>query len=167
MSLFIKKYKYPNGKIYCSIVDGYRVEGKVKQSVIQKYGYISDLETKYNDVDKFLNDELKRLKKENESKFILKINRNQDNDFEDDTFNIGYAYLKKIFQNLDIASILKNKQYSRKIEYSLPKACELLTYSRIIKPGSIKYSFEHKNQFFEPFDLSLDFFEKASESEDQ
>ena len=121
MSLFIKKYKYPNGKIYCSIVDGYRVEGKVKQSVIQKYGYISDLETKYNDVDKFLNDELKRLKKENESKFIL-----------------------------------KNKQYSRKIEYSLPKACELLTYSRIIKPGSIKYSFEHKNQFFEPFDLSLD-----------
>ena len=156
MSLFIKKYKYPNGKIYCSIVDGYRVEGKVKQSVIQKYGYISDLETKYNDVDKFLNDELKRLKKENESKFILKINRNQDNDFEDDTFNIGYAYLKKIFQNLDIASILKNKQYSRKIEYSLPKACELLTYSRIIKPGSIKYSFEHKNQFFEPFDLSLD-----------
>ena len=37
MSLFIKKYKYPNGKIYCSIVDGYRVEGKVKQSVIQKY----------------------------------------------------------------------------------------------------------------------------------
>lgn len=156
MSLFIKKYKYPNGKIYCSIVDGYRVDGKVKQSVIQKYGYISDLETKYNDVDKFLNDELKRLKKENESKFILKINRNQDNDFEDDTFNIGYAYLKKIFQNLDIASILKNKQYSRKIEYSLPKACELLTYSRIIKPGSIKYSFEHKNQFFEPFDLSLD-----------
>ena len=156
MSLFIKKYKYPNGKIYCSIVDGYRVEGKVKQSVIQKYGYISDLETKYNDVDKFLNDELKRLKKENESKFILEINRNQDNDFEDDTFNIGYAYLKKIFQNLDIASILKNKQYSRKIEYSLPKACELLTYSRIIKPGSIKYSFEHKNQFFEPFDLSLD-----------
>ena len=92
MSLFIKKYKYPNGKIYCSIVDGYRVDGKVKQSVIQKYGYISDLETKYNDVDKFLNDELKRLKKENESKFILKINRNQDNDFEDDTFNIGYAY---------------------------------------------------------------------------
>jgi transposase len=32
----------------------------------------------------------------------------------------------------------------------------LLTYSRIIDPGSIKYTYEHKNQFFEPFDLSLD-----------
>ena len=81
---------------------------------------------------------------------------NQDNDFKDDTFNIGYAYLKKIFQELDISSILKEKQYSSKIEYSLSKACELLTYSRIINPGSIKYTYEHKNQFFEPFDLSLD-----------
>ena len=42
------------------------------------------------------------------------------------------------------------------IQFSLSKACELLTYSRILDPGSIKYNFEHKNQFFEPFDLSLD-----------
>jgi transposase len=156
MSLFIKKYKYPNGKIYCSIVDGYRIDGKVKHNVIQKYGYFDELEKKYGDANKYLNDELKRLKKENESIFNLKINKMKDNDFEDDTFNIGYAYLKNKFQELDISSILKSKQYSTKIEYSLSKACELLTYSRIIDPGSIKYSYEHKNQFFEPFDLSLD-----------
>lgn len=155
MSLFIKKYKYPNGKIYCSIVDGYRIDGKVKHSVIKKYGYLDDLKKQYGDAEKFLNDELARLKKENETKFTLKINIKQDNDFEDDTFNIGYSYLKKVFQDLDISSILKSKQYSTDIEYSLSKAFELLTYSRIINPGSIKYTFEHKNQFFEPFDLSL------------
>ena len=38
----------------------------------------------------------------------------------------------------------------------MTKACELLSYSRIINPGSIKYTYEHKNYFFEPFDLSLD-----------
>ena len=156
MSLFIKKYKYKSGKIYCSIVDGYRVNGKVKHNVIQKYGYLNELEEKYGDADKFLNNELIRLKKENNSKFTFKGDMNQDNDFEDDTFNIGYSYLKKLFQDLDISSILKEKQYSSKIEYSLSKACELLTYSRIINPGSIKYTYEHKNQFFEPFDLSLD-----------
>ena len=155
MSLFIKKYKYPSGKIYCSIVDGYRINGKVKHSVIKKYGYLNDLKKQYGDAEKFLSDELARLKKENETKFTLKININQDNDFEDDTFNIGYSYLKKIFQDLDISSVLKNKQYSTGIEYSLSKVCELLTYSRIINPGSIKYTYEHKNQFFEPFDLSL------------
>ena len=156
MSLFIKKYKYPNGKVYCSIVDGYRINGKVKHSVVQKYGYFEDLSNKHEDADKFLVNELNRLKKEYESKYILKIDINQDNDFEDDTFNIGYAYLKKIFQDLNISSVLKNKQYSMNIEYSLSKACELLTYSRIIDPGSIKYNFEHKNQFFEPFDLCID-----------
>ena len=156
MSLFIKKYKYPSGKIYCSIVDGYRINGKVKHTVIQKYGYFDDLKSKYGNADKFLNDELVRLKKENQSKFTLKIDVNQFNDFTDDTFNIGYTYLKNKFQDLDISSVLKNKQYSSKIEYSLPKACELLTYSRILNPGSIKYTYDHKNQFFEPFDLSLD-----------
>ena len=156
MSLFIKKAKFKNGKTYVSIVDGFRINGKVKQKVMQKYGYLDDLKCVHNNVETFLNEELEKLKKETESKFTIKIDKNKDNDFDDDTFNIGYAYLKKIFQNLDITSILKNKQYSSKIEYSLPKACELLTYSRIINPGSIKYSFEHKNQFFEPFDLSLD-----------
>ena len=156
MSLFIKKYKYPSGKIYCSIVDGYRINGKVKHTVIQKYGYYDDLNNKYNNADNFLNNELERLKRENETKFIFKGDTNQDNDFEDDTFNIGYAYLKKIFQSLNISSVLKSKQYSTNIQYSLTKACELLSYSRIINPGSIKYTYEHKNQFFEPFDLSLD-----------
>ena len=152
MSLFIKKYKYPSGKVYCSIVDGYRINGKVKHTVIQKYGYFHDLEEKYGDADKFLNDELNHLKKDFETKFVFKGDTNQDNDFEDDTFNIGYIYLKKIFQNLDVSSVLKDKQYSSRIEYSLSKACELLTYSRIIDPGSIKHTYEHKNQFFEPFD---------------
>ena len=156
MSLFIKRTKFKTGKIYISIVDGFRLNGKVKQKVIQKYGYLNELKEKYGDADKYLNDELIRLKKENNSKFTFKGDMNQDNNFEDDTFNIGYSYLKKIFQDLDISSILKNKQYSTKIEYSLPKACELLTYSRILDPGSIKYTYEHKNQFFEPFDLSLD-----------
>lgn len=156
MSLFIKKYKYPSGKIYCSIVDGYRSNGKIKHEVIQKYGYYEQLQAKYGDADAFLNDELIRLKKEHQNVFTLKINKNQDNDFTDDTFNIGYAYLKSIFRDLNITDVLKSKQYSSKIEYSLSKACELLTYSRILNPGSIKYTYEHKNQFFEPFDVSLD-----------
>ena len=156
MSLFIKKYKYKNGRIYCSIVDGYRINGKTKHDVIQKYGYYDVLESKYDDADKYLNTELERLKKEFENCLTFKINKNQENDFEDDTFNIGYAYLKKIFQELDLNNLLKVKQRSTNIEYSLTKACELLTYSRILDPGSIKHCYEHKNEFFEPFDLSLD-----------
>jgi transposase len=156
MSLFIKKYKALNGKTYCSIVDGYLINGKVKQKVIQKYGYLEDLALTHDNPLEFLGNELARLKKEFNTKITTTIDITKDNDFEDDTFNIGYVYLKNKFQDLNINTVLKSKQYSSKIEYSLSKACELLTYSRIINPGSIKYSYEHKNQFFEPFDLSLD-----------
>lgn len=154
MSLFIKKAKYKNGKTYCSIVDGYRINNKVKQNVIKSYGYLSDLEKEHGDADSFLNSELEKLKKESESTVTIVRNLNEKNNFEDDTFNIGYAYLKSIFYNLGIIDILKKKQYTTNIQFSLPKACELLTYSRIINPGSIKYIYEHKNKFFEPFDLS-------------
>ena len=156
MSLFIKKYKTSYGKTHCSIVDGYRVNGKIKHKTIKKYGYLEDLEKQFDDPINFLNTELANLKKEFESKVTATFNKNEPNTFEDDTFNIGYAYLKNIFQDLGVIDILKKKQYSTDIEYSLSKACELLTYSRIINPGSIKYTYEHKNQFFEPFDLSLD-----------
>ncbi len=155
MSLFLKQTKYKNGKTYLSIVDGYWKDGKVKQKVYQKLGYLDDLKKEFEDPISYYKKYVESLKKEFISKITTTFNINQYNDFDDDTFNIGYAFLKKIFQDLNISSVLKTKQYSTDIEYSLTKACELLTYSRIINPGSIKYTFEHKNQFFEPFDLNL------------
>ena len=156
MSLFLKTAKFKNGKTYLSIVDGYRSNGKVKQKVYKKLGYLDDLKNIYDDPISHFKQEVENLKKVFSSKITTTFDINADNDFEDDTFNIGYAYLKKIFQELNINDVLKNKQYSSNIKYSLSKACELLTYSRIINPGSIKYTYEHKNEFFEPFDLSLD-----------
>lgn len=156
MSLFLKQAKFKSGKIYLSIVDGYWKDGKVKQKVYQKLGYLEDLKKQFDDPIVHYKNYINELKKEFETKITTTFDLNKDNDFDDDTFNIGYAYLKKIFQDLDISSVLKNKQYSSNIEYSLSKTCELLTYSRILDPGSIKYTYEHKNQFFEPFDLSLD-----------
>ena len=156
MSLFLKTTKYKNGKVYLSIVDGYRVNGKVKQKVFQKLGYLDELEKEFDDPIAHYKTYVNQLKEEFKTKITTTFDTTQDNDFEDDTFNIGYAYLKTIFKQLDIDSILKEKQYASKMEYSLSKCCELLTYSRILDPGSIKYTYEHKNQFFEPFDLSID-----------
>jgi len=156
MSLFLKKAKFKNGKIYLSIVDGYWKDGKVKQKVYQKLGYLEDLKKQFDDPIAYYENYVKELKKEFVTKITTTFDMAKDNDFNDDTFNIGYSYLKRIFQELNINNVLKNKQDSTNAEYSLSKACELLTYSRILNPGSIKHTYEHKNQFFEPFDLSLD-----------
>lgn len=156
MSLFLKQTRFKSGKIYLSIVDGYWKDGKVKQKVYQKLGYLDDLEKQFDDPVSHYKKYIEDLKKQFLSKVTTTFDITKDNDFTDDIFNIGYTYLKNKFQDLDISSVLKDKQYSTKIEYSLSKACELLIYSRILNPGSIKYTYEHKNQFFEPFDLSLD-----------
>ena len=156
MSLFLKTAKFKNGKTYLSIVDGYRSGGKVKQKVFKKLGYLDDLTKEYDDPIAHFKQEVEDLKKQFSTKVTTTFDTRLDNDFNDDTFNIGYAYLKKILRQLNISTILKDKQNSTNIKYSLTKACELLIYSRIIDPGSIKYIYEHKNQFFEPFDLSLD-----------
>ena len=156
MSLFLKQAKFKNGKTYLSIVDGYRVDGKVKQKVYQKIGYLDDLEKQFENPIEYYKRYVEVLKKQQISKITTTFDITQNNTFNDDTFNIGYAYLKNIFRDLNITDVLKSKQYSSKIEYSLSKVCELLTYSRILNPGSIKYTYEHKNQFFEPFDVSLD-----------
>ena len=156
MSLFLKQAKFKNGKTYLSIVDGYRIDGKVKQKVYQKIGYLDDLEKQFDNPIEYYKKYVEDLKKQQISKITTTFDITKDNTFDDDTFNIGYAYLKSIFRDLNITDVLKSKQYSSKIEYSLSKACELLTYSRILNPGSIKYTYEHKNQFFEPFDVSLD-----------
>lgn len=156
MSLFLKQAKFKDGRIYLSIVDGYRLNGKVKQKVYKKLGYLSDLKEEYDDPIEHYKQEVEKLKKEFLKKVTSTIDITKDNDYNDDTFNIGYVYLKRIFQELNISNVLKDKQNSTKMEYSLTKACELLTYSRILDPGSIKYIYEHKNQFFEPFDFSQD-----------
>ena len=156
MSLFLKQTRFKSGKIYLSIVDGYWKDGKVKQKVYQKLGYLDDLEKQFDDPVSHYKKYIEDLKKQFLSKVTTTFDITKDNDFTDDIYNIGYTYLKNKFQDLDISSVLKDKQYSTKIEYSLSKACELLIYSRILNPGSIKYTYEHKNQFFEPFDLSLD-----------
>lgn len=156
MSLFLKQAKFKNGKTYLSIVDGYRINGKIKQTVYQKLGYLDDLKKEFDNPVEYYKNYIDNLKKQHITKVTTTFDTTKDNDFNDDTFNVGYVYLKTIFQELNIAKILKSKQYETNIEYSLAKACELLVYSRILNPGSIKYIYEHKNQFFEPFDLSLD-----------
>lgn len=72
MSLFIKKTKFKTGKTYISIVDGFRLNGKVKQKVIQKYGYLDDLKCIHDNVDSFLSEELEKLKKKIKPNLLLK-----------------------------------------------------------------------------------------------
>ena len=46
--MYVQKSK-SHGRIYLSIVEGYRINGKVKHKTIQKLGYLEDLKKQYDD----------------------------------------------------------------------------------------------------------------------
>ena len=45
--MFLKVAKFKNGRSFLSIVEGYREDGKVKQRVIKKIGFLDEREKNY------------------------------------------------------------------------------------------------------------------------
>ena len=159
MSLFLKQAKYKNGKIFLSIVDGYRVNNKVKQVVIKKLGYLSDLEKQFDDPIAYFKEEVTKMKNENKNNFDVpsSISKNELLTNEDSVFNVGYVFLKRIYEEIGLPDFFKKKQTSLDINYNLNKIFSLLVFSRILYPGSKKDTYENRNKFFEPFNnFSLD-----------
>lgn len=168
MSIFLKKSKYKNGKVFLSIVDGYRDEHKkVKQKVVKKLGYLEDLEKLYDDPIEHFQKEIQDMK--NKDIFNIPNNLSKDELLPIDgnnLKNLGYVFLKKIYEDLELKKFFCSKQKNLKITYDLNKIFSLLVFSRILFPSSKKETFEKRNRFFEPFDKfslediyrSLDYF---------
>lgn len=154
MSLFLKIANFKNGRTYLSIVDGYRdTDKKVKQKVIKKIGYVDVLEKSIENPIEYYKNEVDKMKEDayfiipdKISKDIL-LNMDSDNDK-----NIGYVFLKKIYEELGLSDFFSSKQKKSKIDYSLNKIFSLLVFSRILYPGSKRDTCEKKDRFFEPFD---------------
>ena len=156
MSLFLKQAKYKNGKIFISIVDGYRVNKQVKQTVIRKLGYLSDLEKEYDNPIEYFKKEIEEMKTKEAFQLPSSIDKNEKLTEDDSVFNVGYAFLKKIYEELNLPIFFKDKQSKIGVNY-LNKIFSLLVFSRILYPSSKKETYENKNIFFEPFNnFSLD-----------
>lgn len=139
---------------YLSYVEGYRDENGVsRQKTIKKIGNWDDLKKLYDDpiehFNKIAKQEEENLNNELLIKLTEKIGINNNNK------NLGYVFLKKIYNELDLNNFFKNKQSKLNIDYKLNDIFELLIYSRIMYPGSKKETFDNKNIFFDDFDFSL------------
>lgn len=160
--MFVKKYKYNNGRTFLSIVNGYRENGKVKHDVIEKLGFLDELEKKYDNPIEYFSKYAKDL--EENLTYLLKNEKLKMNCSTKK--NIGYIFIKKIYEELGLKEFLNDKNKSLKVDYDLNKIFSLLVYSRILYPGSKKEAFDGKDRFFESFDnfslkdmyRSLDYF---------
>lgn len=67
--------------------------------------------------------------------------------------NIGYFYLKDIYDKLEIKQFLDNLFKNRKISFDANKINLILTCSRILDPGSKLYCFNHMHKYYGDFDF--------------
>lgn len=157
MSIFLKVAKYKNGKTYLSIVDGYRDENKkVKQTVIKKLGYIEDLKKLYDDPIEHFKKVIQDMKNDDAVNVPSNLSKDTALEISDEELkNLGYVFLKKIYEELELKKFFDSKQKKLKINYNLDKIFSLLVFSRILFPSSKKETFEKRGRLFEPFDNFL------------
>lgn len=150
------KQSISNGKPYLSFVQGYRDEnGKVKQKTIEKLGYLEDLKKQYDNPISHFKEIAKQRSNSDINELVIKNLKTKTIDNNCQQKNLGYIILKKVYNELEIHSVLNKKQAGLNINYSLNEIMKLLVFSRILYPSSKNQTYNNKNTFFENFDFSL------------
>lgn len=168
--MYVKKSGY-KGKTYLSIVEGYRINGKVRHKTIEKLGYLEDLEKIYDDPITHFKKIAEEMSKKEVNEYTIKNLTTKIIDNSSKAKNLGYVTLRQIYKELNLENFLKDKNKNLKVTYDLNKIFSLLVYSRIMYPGSKKETFEKRDRFFECFDgfeledvyRSLDYFNQYKE----
>jgi transposase len=159
--MFLKKDKKPNGRIYLSIVEGYResTTGKTKHRKIKSLGYVDDLEKEFDDPISHFTEIAKQMTLEaNQDSIPLNFSF-----FSNETIdsyatlrkNLGFVVLSYFYHKLGIDGFLINRQRNLNIEFSLNNIFQLLVYSRVLNPCSKKRAFETKDDLFMDLDIGI------------
>ncbi len=159
--MFLKKDTRPNGRVYLSIVRGFRdpVTKKSKQKAVMKVGFLDELVNEYDDPIAYFENVAKEMtRKEKEDFLLLRFTFNQNELIPRDRTlrkNLGFAILSYYYHGLNINKFLINRQRNLKIEYSLNDILQCLVYQRILNPCSKKKTYESMDKFFFDYDFSL------------
>lgn len=159
--MYLNKQKKANGDIYLSIREKYHVP-KVgsRERTVESIGYLSELKKKYDDPIAFFTTYAKELteKSKTEKNKVLRIDTSAVLAVgSNDVRNVGYGLIKFLYKELELDKFWNWKTRGRKMSFSTEQIFRLLVFSRIMNPGSKRYTLHQKDFFFEPFrDCSLD-----------
>ena len=152
--------KYDDGKIYMYLRGKEYKNGKWVAIKSQPIGYVHEFLDRYDDPLQHFRDYYKQLTKQqkaqeliDESKITLTFDINEKiKPGTSFTRNIGYVAFKRMYKELELDKFWKKISRKYNFEYDLEKIFYLLVISRLMDPGSKKYTFDHKDQYFEPIE---------------
>ena len=163
-----------NGRPYFAVFDNYwdAEMGRSRQKVIKTLGYLDKYMPDFDENDdtareaaedfarQRVKDLYQEIKKEYEKPEVehIQVDLSKQMDIgTSDLKNVGYVLFKLLYKELEIDKFWKKCASGRKFDFNPDKIFQLLVYSRIVNPGSKKYTYETRGMLFEDFgDFTLD-----------
>lgn len=151
--VFVKKQKRKNGRVYLSVVQGYRGEdGKTKTRHVRSLGYLDELEKAYDDPVAHFRAEVEA---ENEAAraeaapITVTLHPLQRIDKRaEGRIDMGAAVPSAYFhRELGIRDFFERRRTSRGFSYDPCRILELLTWNRVSEPGSKAAAFASRGRF--------------------
>lgn len=159
--MYLYKQKRKDGDTYLAIKEKYYVAGKgTRERTIESIGLLNELKKQIDDPIAHYTQYAAELTKKANTERSQMISIDMEEKLEvgtNDTRNVGYGIIKSLYKELELDKFWNWKTRGKRVKFSTDQIFRLLTFSRVLNPGSKKYSLENKNFFFEPFDgFSLD-----------
>lgn len=160
--LFVKKQRRKDGRVYLSVVEGYRDgSGRTKTRHVRSLGYLDELEKLYDDPVAHFRAEVEA---ENEAARaeaapitvtlhpLEKIDKRSEGRVE-----MGAAVPSAYFhRDLGIWGFFERRRTARKFEFDPCRILELLVWNRVSDPGSKAAAFRARDRFPRRCDFTLD-----------
>ena len=136
------------------IIKDYTKNGKRSTKQVERIGNIEEIKIKAGNQDykEWLKEYVKNYNDEHCKKEIITIKKNNKKIIEsniNNTFNVGYLFLQKIYNQLKIEDICNTIQDKYQFHFDLNEILSYLIYSRIIFPSSKLETFKQCQNFIE------------------
>lgn len=160
--MYLKISRNAKGRASLSICEKYRdpITRKPKDRIIRSLGFADTYDHLYDDPIAHFRDVVKQMNEEQKHVSSLSVLIDMDEALVPDSSdlkNVGYGFIKRIYKALEIDKFWKGVAKKEKTNIDLEKIFSLLVFMRIIRPGSKKDTYEHRDMLFESFeDIKLD-----------
>ena len=160
--MYLKISRNAKGRASLSICEKYRdpITRKPKDRIIRSLGFADTYDHLYDDPIAHFRDVVKQMNEEQKHVSSLSVLIDMDEALVPDSSdlkNVGYGFIKRIYKALEIDKFWKGVTKKENTNIDLEKIFSLLVFMRIIRPGSKKDNYEHRDMLFESFeDIKLD-----------
>lgn len=159
-TVYLHKSKRKDGRVYLTLVEGYREGGKVKHKTVESLGYLDELEKELGDPIahfKQVCDEANAAARAERQSAQITIHPQQKIDKRKIARkNIGSAVLLAAYSALGVEQAVRNHLKKRRFSFDANAVMRLLVTERIVDPGSKKGAWENRERYFFRSEFSLD-----------